>query len=226
MMFCEEAFLLAKYVKSINNKITLALGPVPVIGEDDVYPKGPKGEPPAAGKAKFTIRAEKCPNRLGVEAVLKHFQGEVIRFDAIAERLSSEKFEGMYLVGGYPNAWLDASVLSQLDRLSTLIVQDFMNSPLTDMATIVLASATFAERQGTVVNHAGLAQEVQQSIRGATDVRQDGRLLFELSQRQGMYSAASIRKEMSKEIPAFAAFAGEIGELGIQLFTTVEGKSA
>ena len=226
MMFCEEAFMLAKYIKSINKRITLALGPVPVVGEDDRYPKGPKGEPPAEGKAKFTIRAEKCPNRLGVEAVLKHFQGEVIRFESIAERLNSKKFDGMYLVGGYPEAWLDASVLSRLDSLSTLIVQDFMNSPLTDMATIVLASATFAERQGTVVNYSGLVQEVQQSIRGATDVRQDGRLLFELSQRQGMYKAASIRTEMAKEIPAFAAFAGEIGELGIQLFTTVEGKSA
>ena len=226
MMFCEEAYILAKYIKSISKKITLALGPVPVIGADDSYPKGPKGEPPAAGQAKFTIRAEKCPNRLGVEAILKHFQSEVIRFETIAERLNSKKFDGMYLVGGYPEAWLDASVLSRLASLSTLIVQDFMNSPLTDMATIVLASATFVERQGTVVNHSGLAQEVQQSIRGATDVRQDGRLLFELSQRQGMYKAASIRTEMAKEIPAFAAFAGEIGELGIQLFTTVEGKSA
>ena len=226
MMFCEEAFILAKYIKSVNKKVVLALGVVPLVGEDDVYPKGPKGEPPAAGKVKFTIRAEKCPNRLGVEAVLKHFQGEVIRFETITDRLNTNKLYGMYLVGGYPDAWLDESVLSKLDGLSTLIVQDFLNSPLTDRATIVLASATFAERQGTVVNHAGLAQEVQQSIRGATDVRQDGRLLFELSQRQGMYNAASIRTEMAKEIPAFSAFAGEIGELGIQLFTTVEGKSA
>jgi len=226
MMFCEEAFMLAKYIKSINKKITLALGPVPVVGEDDLYPKDYKGEPPAADKVKFTIRAEKCPNRLGVEAVLKHFQGEVIGFETIAERLNTTKIDGMYLVGGYPDAWLDASVLGKLDGLSTLIVQDFMNSPLTDMATIALASATFAERQGTVVNHSGLAQEVQQSIRGSTDVRPDGRLLFELSQRQGMYKAASIRTEMAKEIPAFGAFAGEIGELGIQLFTTVEGKSA
>lgn len=226
MMFCEEAFMLAKYIKSINKKFTLALGPVPVVGEDDIYPKGPKGEPPAAGKAKFTIRAEKCPNRLGVEAVLKHFQGEVIRFETVAERLNTKKIDGLYLVGGYPGTWLDESLLSKLDGLSTLIVQDFMSSSLTDKASIVLASATFAERQGTVVNHSGLAQEVQQSIRGATDVRPDGRLLFELSQRQGMYNAASIRAEMAKEIPAFGAFAGEIGELGIQLFTTVEGKSA
>ncbi len=226
MMFCEEAFMLAKYIKSLNKKITLAMGPVPVVAEDDVYPKGPKGEPPAAGKEKFTIRAEKCPNRLGVEAVLKHFQGEVIGFNTIAERLNAKKFDGMYLVGGYPDAWLDESVLNKLSGLSTLIVQDILNSPLTDMATIVLASGTFAERQGTVVNHSGLAQEVIQSIRSAPDVRPDGRLLFELSQRQGMYNAASIRIEMAKEVPAFAVFANAIGELGIQLFTIVEGKSA
>lgn len=226
MMFCEEAYLLAKYVKSISKKITLAMGPVPIVGEDDLYPKGPKGEPPAAGKVKFTIRAEKCPNRVGVEAVLKHFQGEVISFGTISDRLSGKKLDGLYVVGGYPDAWLSETELSKFEGLSTLIVQDFMSSPLTDMATIVLASATFAERQGTVVNYSGLAQEVHQSIRGSTDIRPDGRLLFELAQRQGMFSAAAVRKEMAKEIPAFAAFAGEIGELGVQLFTTVEGKSA
>ncbi len=63
-------------------------------------------------------------------------------------------------------------------------------------------------------------------IRGATDVRPDGRLLFDLAQRQGLFSAPAIRKEMAKEIPAFAAFDGEIGALGIQLFNIVEGKRA
>ena len=226
MMFCEEAFLLAKYVKSISKKVTLALGPVPVVGSDDLYPKGPKGEPPAPGKVKFTIRAEKCPNRLGVEAVLNHFQGEVIGFEKLVDRLNAKKLDGLYLVGGYPEPWIEEAVLSKLEGLSTLIVQDFMQSPLTDAASIVLASATFAERHGTVVNHAGLAQEVHPVIRSATDVRSDGRLLFELAQRTGMFSAAAVRKEMAKEIPAFAAFDGELGALGIQLFNFVEGKSA
>lgn len=226
MMFCEEAFLLAKYIKSINKRIVLALGPVPVVGEDDCYPKGPKGEPPAREKTKFTIRAEKCPNRLGVEAVLKHFQGEVIAFDSVLQRVKSKKLQGLYLVGGYPANWLDDSTVDSFEDLTTLIVQDFLQSSLTDRADIVLASATFAERQGTVVNHAGLAQEVKQAIRSSTDVRGDGRLLFDLSERQGMYDAAAVRKEMAKEISAFAPFANEIGELGVQLAAVVEGKSA
>ena len=226
MMLCEEAFLLAKYVKSLSKKVTLALGPVPIVGSDDLYPKGPKGEPPAPGKVKFTIRAEKCPNRLGVEAVLKHFQGEVISFDKIVDRLSGNKLNALYLVGGYPAPWIEESLVTKLESLSTLIVQDFMQSPLTDAASIVLASATFAERHGTVVNHAGLAQEVHPAIRTSTDIRPDGRLLFELAQRQGMFSAAAVRKEMAKDIPAFAALSGELGALGIQLSNFVEGMSA
>src|SRR5205823_5503681 len=75
---CEEAYLLAKLVKGLSADARLYLGWVPVVGEDDVYPKDSKGKP--AGPVKFTIRAEKCPNRRGVEAILKHFQGEVRPF--------------------------------------------------------------------------------------------------------------------------------------------------
>src|SRR3984893_2525390 len=44
-MTCEEAFLLAKYLKSLSPQVRLAMGPVPVEGEDDRYPKGVDGRP-------------------------------------------------------------------------------------------------------------------------------------------------------------------------------------
>ena len=62
----------ARYFKALSTNVRLVLGPVPVVGEDDTYPKDVRGEP--VEPAKFTIRAEKCPNRRGVEAVLKHFR--------------------------------------------------------------------------------------------------------------------------------------------------------
>ncbi len=62
-MTVEEAFLLAKYLKSLSPQVRLALGPVPIEGEDDRYPKGVDGRP--LEKTLFTIRAEKCPNRAG-----------------------------------------------------------------------------------------------------------------------------------------------------------------
>src|SRR5205823_5848771 len=64
---CEEAYLLAKFLKGLSRLVRLALGPVPIVGQDDTYPKDRRGRP--TQPVKFTIRAEKCPNRLGVEAV-------------------------------------------------------------------------------------------------------------------------------------------------------------
>ena len=58
---CEEAYLLAKFIKGLSPFARLALGPVPVVGEDDTYPKDRRGKP--VQPVKFTIRAEKCPNR-------------------------------------------------------------------------------------------------------------------------------------------------------------------
>ncbi len=74
-MTLEEAYLLASYLKSLSPKVALAMAPVRVVGEDDKYPKDVHGKP--TEPVRFTIRAEKCPNRRGVEAVLRHFAGDV-----------------------------------------------------------------------------------------------------------------------------------------------------
>src|SRR5262249_17498593 len=47
----EEAYLLCKLARKVDSDAVLALGPVPVVGEDISFP------------GKFTIHAEKCPNR-------------------------------------------------------------------------------------------------------------------------------------------------------------------
>ncbi|MFO1064436.1 MAG: molybdopterin-dependent oxidoreductase [Pirellulales bacterium] len=191
---------------------------MPVVGTDDCYPKNHKGEPPALEKIRFTIRAEKCPNRRGVEAILKHFQSDFTGFDGVLSKLSSGGFDGAYLVGGYPDAWIDADTVKKFASLTTLIVQDFVRSPLTDTADVVLASATFAEREGTVVNHAGLAQLFRPALRPAQDVRTDGRLLMELAGRKGLFHSPSIRSEIAEKIPALKALAcGELGELGMKV---------
>src|SRR5687768_14895450 len=64
-MTVEEAYLLASYLAKLSPKVKLALGPVRAMGEDDRYPKDVHGRP--AEPTRFTIRAEKCPNRRGVD---------------------------------------------------------------------------------------------------------------------------------------------------------------
>jgi NADH-quinone oxidoreductase subunit G len=216
MMSVEEAYLLASFLKGLDSRVRLLLGPVPFSGENDCYPKGPKGEAPAAEKTKFTIRSEKCPNRIGVEMVLKHFQGAVVPLEKAIE--GSSTINAWYFVGGYPHGWVTETIDRVVGNPSLLIVQDIFPSPLSMRADIVLASATFTEREGCFVNHSGLAQSFKAATRPIGEARSDGRLLCELVERKGLYNAMVIRKEMADEIPAFKKFGGgDLGEHGIPL---------
>src|SRR5205814_977131 len=122
---CEEAFLLAKFLKGLSGEVRLALGPVPVVGEDDTYPKDRRGRP--AQPVKFTIHAEKCPNRRGVEEVLRHFQGDLVKFDDVLRDAEAGKVQALYLAAGYPPrdwAWVTEEQATALGKVPLLVVQD------------------------------------------------------------------------------------------------------
>lgn len=215
-MTCEEAFLLAKYLKSLSPQVRLALGPVPIDGEDDRYPKGFDGRP--LEKTHFTIRAEKCPNRAGVAAILQHFEGKVVSFDEIKSELTAGRVDALYAVGGDRLPWLSDADRPWLAALKLLIVQDILPSPASELAQFVLPGGSFAEKDGTYVNHAGLAQEIHRSVRGPGDAWPDGRILWELAGRRGLFHAATLRTEMGTEIEALAALrVGRLGTLGALL---------
>src|SRR5216683_6588056 len=132
---CEEAFLLAKFLKGLSSEVRLFLGPVPVVGEDDTYPKDRHGRP--VQPVRFTIRAEKCPNRRGVEAVLRHFQGEVLGFDDLLRQAGEKKLKAAYLAAGYPpraGGWITEEQAAALKHVPLLIVQDLFPSPASAVA--------------------------------------------------------------------------------------------
>ncbi len=214
-MTVEEAYLLASYLKQLDSRVRLTLGPVPVVGEDDTYPKGRYGEAPAPEKVKFTIRAEKCPNRLGVEAVLKHFEGSVVSAESAAAKADATAW---YCVGGYPEGWVNETIDRGIGKPTLLIVQDLFPSPLTERADIVLPSGSFAERDGTYINHSGLAQAAHAAIRSPGDARPDGRILMELTERRGLFNAVALRKEIGETIrPLSALSIGDLGDEGVAL---------
>src|SRR5262249_44829258 len=215
---CEEAFLLATFAKALSPRVRLALGAVPVVGEDDTYPKDRRGNP--AQPVRFTIRAEKCPNRRGVEEVLRHFQGEVIGFPAVVEAANRGEVKALYLTAGYSpvaQPWLTTEQATALGHLPLLIVQDLFPTPLSEAAGFALPASTFAEKEGTFVNHANLAQAVHWAIRAPMGMRTDGQIFLDLGQRRGLVHAPSLRRELAAEVPFFAPLAGELGEHGIVL---------
>ena len=212
----EEAYLLATYAKKLSPHAKLAIGPVRVVGEDDLYPKDVHGKPEP--KTKFTIRAEKCPNRRGVEAVMQQMQGSVIEFSSILEGVSRGEIEALYILGGDPEGWISDSDATKLDKLKLLVVQDLLESAASRKAHFVLPGAAWAEKDGTFVNHNGLAQAIHRGVRGQEEARPDGRILMELAEKKGMFHAPTLRKEIAGVVPALAALSvGELGELGVKL---------
>ena len=195
---CEEAFLYATYFKGLHPNTRLVLGPVPVHGADDKYPKDVRGNP--VEPTTFVIRAEKCPNRRGVEAVLRQLQGDVIPFAAVGTPAA------MFFAGGYPDR---TAVEAVVTPPALLVVQDLFPSALTAAAKYVLPATTGYEKDGTFVNHAGLAQTFPRAVRPPVEVRSELQLAADLLGRRGLVQPAAVRKELAAAVPAFAALGAD-----------------
>jgi NADH-quinone oxidoreductase subunit G len=216
---CEEAYLLAKYVRNLSPFARLAIGPVPVVGEDDTYPKDRRGRP--VQPVKFTIRAEKCPNRKGVEAVLNRVQGKIIPFEDICKSAAEGKVQALYVAAGYPprpGGWVTEAQAQALRAVPLVVCHDILPSPVSAFAHYILPAATFAEKEGTFVNQAGLAQAIDWGVTPTGECRTDGQTFLDLLQRRGLVHAPTLRNELAAEVKYFAPLAGgDLGEYGIPL---------
>ena len=96
-------------------------------------------------------------------------------------------------------------------------MQDILPSPARRRATFVLAGGSFAERDGTFVNHAGLAQGIHRSIRSPGEAKPDGRILWDLAGRRGLFNSRRFAARWRETIPAACGRwrAGELGEQGV-----------
>jgi NADH-quinone oxidoreductase subunit G len=200
----EEAFLLGTYFKGLSPDVRLALGPVPVVGADDSYPKDVKGN--VVEPVKFTIRAEKCPNRRGVEAVLRQLQGQVIPFASVI----ADRMDALWFAGGYPVAReVENALAGGWSAPGLLVVQDIFPTTLSAAATHVLPATSSFEKDGTYLNHAGLAQTFGRAVRPPQEARTELQLAFDLLGRKGLVQPAVIRAELARAIPAFEGLAAK-----------------
>jgi NADH-quinone oxidoreductase subunit G len=198
-MSCEEAWLLATFLRSVAPGATLAMGPVPVEGEDESFPKKANGSP------KFTIRAEKCPNRRGIEKIINKLGGTTTDFDGFAKSAAAGTFSAAWIVGGYPKEWVTKELSAALGKIQTVIAQDILPNPVTEAATMILPSCSWAERSGCFINHQDKIQPFDSSIAPLEGCQKDGNYLYALQYSDGLYQAAKVREMMSKTMPEFAA---------------------
>jgi NADH-quinone oxidoreductase subunit G len=201
----EEAYLLVQLVRRYDPKAILALGPVPLVGSDETFASG------------FTIHAEKCPNRKGVEGVLNKFSDRLLKFDDLLGELDGGKIRAAWVTGGYPKPWIDGPTAERFVNLELLIVQDMFDSPLWQQATYQLPGASFAERAGSYVNFNDRLQSFDWAIRPPAGVWPEGQVYWRLLNRRGMYNPRSVLSEIAAEIIYFAAARGEIPPVGVDL---------
>jgi NADH-quinone oxidoreductase subunit G len=202
----EEAYLLCQLARKFDPQAVLALGPVQVVGEDETFP------------GKFTIHAEKCPNRKGVEEILAHFcDGKIKTFDELLEDLPAGQIKAAWVSGGYHTPWIDDTAAEQFAGLDLVVVQDMFDSPLWRIATYQLPGAGFAERSGSYVNFAGRLQSFDWAILPPQGVWVEAQLYWALLGKRGLYNARAVLSEIALEIIAFSAAVDEIPLVGVDL---------
>ena len=210
----EEAYLAATWLRQQSKQVKVTVGFVPVVGADDAYPKDRRGN--VVEPVRFTIRAEKCPNRRGVEEVVRHFEGEVIPFAAAVEAATRGEAKAVFLTGGYPVKGTLPALPDGSTGL-TLAVSDLFHGPATEHATYVFPAAAFSEKDGVFLNHANLAQRLTKAARPPQEARAEAQLFADLGGRRGLVNGAVVRAELAAEIPYFARLAAGVPDLGVKL---------
>ncbi|NDC62612.1 MAG: ferredoxin [Planctomycetia bacterium] len=205
MLTVEEAWMLCGIARSIDPEAFLAVGHVPRVGDDETFPGG------------FTIRAEKCPNRVGVEAVVALFDPAVRGWGDLVAHVSAGGADAAWITAAYPSPWIDEATAAAFDGLSCLVVQDLFDSPLAARASWRLPAVGFAERAGTWVNVAHRAQAFSQAIRPPAGVWPEGRLFWNMLGRRGLYDPAAVRRQVAGSSAALAALAGDLPAVGVDL---------
>lgn len=215
MLPCEEAYLLARLARTLDPRAILALGPVPVQGQDKVFPKGAS----PTDKNAFTMYAEKAPNARGVRRVLAAFDNtsadKVLSYENFLRTLGhgtgSSEVGAAIITGNYPSQWATDELLTSLGG-KFVVLLDTLHTPLVDAADVILPGATFAEKAGTFENAKGMLQAFEQAIPVIELAKTEGQLALDL-----MLAIGAMEREKSVGVPQLPQ--GRVRS--IQLQTTV-----
>ncbi len=201
----EEAYLAIDYFGDLPGEVAIVLGPIPQCGERQVFAGG------------FTIDAEKCPNRRGVELVIETMTGESpVDWESwMAGGVAAN--DVVWVTGGYPEPTFSDEDARALSAVSTLVVHDLFRSPLSARADIRLPAVAFYEREGSVVNRRGHLQSFTWAVRPPAGCRSDGQVFWRLGGRRGLYHAGDVLAELVESLAPFGLASGTIGAAGVSL---------
>jgi len=124
------------------------------------------------------------------------------------EQAQAGKLKGMFIVGENPAASFPrpSLVRKALESLEFLVVADMFLTETARLADVVLPSASFAEKEGTVTNFEGRTQPVRKAIEPISQCLPDWKMVLQLSKEMGTPMPYSSIQEVMNEIEELVPF--------------------
>ncbi len=201
----EELFLTRALAGKIGTE-NLAL--VPRYGEPD----------------ELLVAADRNPNTTGATLVLDN-DDPFAKLDAIREGVRSGSIKALLVLG--EDIVTDAGFAPEdLSRLGFLLQMCLLANRTAESAHIVLPSASFAEKRGSMVNLAGRLQRLNRAVEPPGFARDDWEILRDLisalaGEKSELFLIEDLFKQVAGVVPAFEGLTlSKIGHLGTQVVET------
>ena len=194
-----------------NEELFLARRLASALGIDmfDVIPRPQQGDG-------FLVSNDGNPNTLGAKLI-----GLATgRLSEIVEGVRTGSIKSLLVLGeDATDAGLSAS---DLEKLESLVVVNLLPDETTSKANVVLPSASWAEKRGSMINTRGRLQRLNRAISSPGQAREDWEIFRDLIQAASganvIYAIEDVFKQMAAEVPALTGLSlSRISDLGIDI---------
>jgi predicted molibdopterin-dependent oxidoreductase YjgC len=192
-----------------NHQGTTDMGLVP-----DMLPGGLQVTDPAAREALEALWlgrwADKASTSNGFVPVKRLPEAPGVTYDELVDAINSGRIKAMWVEGGQGTRQLVANqpLYEALQKLELLIVVDGYDSPLAQIAHIVLPLALNVEKDGTFTNFDRTVQRVRAAVPPMGEARSEIEILSAVARRMGYGLQADhpsrIMAEISRVVPGYA----------------------
>jgi NADH-quinone oxidoreductase subunit G len=207
--------------KMTNEELFLTRTFADIIGTDKLTTVARIGE--ADGKL---ISADRNPNTNGAKLIFEQ-EDPSAQLDTIKNGLSDGSIKALIVL--QEDLLEDAGFTHDELAAAELIVSGHINANRTAFASdIVLPTASFAEKRGSMINVTGRLQRLNQAVQAPGNAMDDWEIIRDLilsytGEKNDMFMLENIVSVLAQSVPAFEGVTlSKIGDLGIPLIETNE----
>jgi NADH-quinone oxidoreductase subunit G len=170
------------------------------------------------------VARDRNPNTTGAKLVLE-IQDPIAKLDAIRDGVRDGSIKSLIVLGEdlITDAGFTAEDLKQLDFL---LQTSILANPTAERAHIVLPSAAFAEKRGSMVNLTGRLQRLNRAVEPPGQAHDDWEILRDLilaisGEKNEVYQIEDIFKALAESVSAFNGLTlSKIGHQGTPITET------